>query len=467
MKAIQKIVPAVVAVSLTASAPRSSAADLTPEQAKAIAVEAYVYTYPLVSMDVTRLLMTNVPPGVKPGLGPANAFHHLRTYPPADFREVVRPNFDTLYSSAWLDLTKEPMVLSFPDSCGRYYLAPLLDMWSEAYASPGKRTSGTAAAHWAVVPPGWTGALPKGVERIDSPTVYNWVIGRTQTNGPDDYAAVNKFQDGFTITPLSQFGKPAVAPPAFVPDATVDMKTPPLRQVKALPGDKYFAYAAELMKLHAPHLSDWSTVARMKRLGIVPGQSFDIARADPVVREALLAAPEAGQKQIDTATAKMARVANGWRMFDTAGVYGNAYLVRAVWAVIGLGVTPLDEAVYPIAASDADGKPLDGTNDYVLHFSKEELPPVEAFWSVTMYDAEGFPVANPLNRLAIGDRDKLQYNPDGSLDIYMQNASPGKDKESNWLPAPKTKLGITMRLYAPRPEVANGTWAPPAIRKVR
>ena len=216
MRAIRRLVPVVAAVGAMVSGPAVGAADLTPAQAKAIAVEAYVYTYPLVMMDMTRRVMTNVPPGLKPGLGPKNAFHHFRTYPPADFREVVRPNFDTLYSSAWLDLTKEPVVLSIPDSGGRYYLVPLMDMWTDAYAAPGKRTSGTAAGHWAVVPPGWSGTLPAGVERIDSPTVYNWVIGRTQTNGPSDYAAVNAFQDGFRITPLSQWGKPAAAPAAFI-----------------------------------------------------------------------------------------------------------------------------------------------------------------------------------------------------------------------------------------------------------
>jgi len=466
MKATGRLLLAGVAVAM--ATPGARAATLTAAEAKAIAVEAYVYTYPLAMMDATRRLMTNVPPGVKPGLGPANAFHHFRAYPTADFREVVRPNFDTLYSSAWLDLTKEPMVISIPDSGGRYYLAPLMDMWTDAYAVPGKRTSGTAAASYAVVPPGWSGTLPAGVGRIDSPTVYNWLIGRTQTNGTADYAAVHAFQDGFKTTPLSQWGKPAAAPAPFVSDPTVDMKTTPPNQVDGMTGDKYFAYVAELMKLHEPHATDWSTVARLKRLGIVPGQSFDIGKADPVVRQALLDAPKAAQALIKQTTPNIAKVANGWQMLtDTMGVYGNSYLKRAVVAVIGLGANQVDDAIYPMNVADADGKPMDGNNDYVLHFSKAELPPVDAFWSITMYDGDGYQAANPLNRFAIGDRDPLKYNADGSLDIYMQNASPGKDKESNWLPAPKGPLGITMRLYAPKPEVADGRWVPPAIKRVR
>ena len=236
MKGIQRIVLASVAMTTLLAVPAAWAAELTPAQAKEIAVEAYLYTYPLVSMDVTRRLMTNVPPGVKAGMGPAGAFRHMRTYPAADFRDVVRPNFDTLYSIAWLDMTKEPMVVSVPDSGGRFYVLPLYDMWTDVYAVPGKRTSGTAAGTYAVVPPGWAGTLPAGVEQIDSPTPWNWIIGRTQTNGPADYAAVNKFQDGFKVTPLSQWGKPAVAPPAFTPDATIDMKTPPLNQVNTMKG---------------------------------------------------------------------------------------------------------------------------------------------------------------------------------------------------------------------------------------
>ena len=419
-------------------------------------------------MDVTRRLMTNVPPGVKVGLGPANAFQHFRAYPPADFREVVRPNFDTLYSVAWLDLTREPMVVSVPDSGGRYYVLPFYDMWSDVYAVPGKRTSGTGAATYAIVPPGWSGTLPAGVERIDSPTAYNWVIGRTQTNGPADYAAVNKFQDGFRMAPLSQWGKPAVAAPAFVPDPAVDMKTAPLNQVNDMTGDKYFPYLAELMKLHRPHASDWSILARMKRLGIVPGQSFDFAKAAPAVRQAMLDAPKVAQQQMLAAAPNLARVVNGWQMLtETMGVYGNHYLKRAWVAMIGLGALPVEDAIYPINMADAEGQKIDGNYNYVIHFSKAELPPVDAFWSITMYDAEGFQAANVLNRFAIGDRDALKFNADGSLDIYMQNASPGKDKESNWLPAPKGPLGITMRLYAPKPQVADGRWVPPAIRRVR
>jgi len=445
-----------------------SASGITEKEAYETGIVAYQYFYPLITMDVTRRVMTNLPPGVKSGMGPMNVFHNLRAYPAANDREVVRPNFDTLYSNAWLDLTRGPVIVSAPDTEGRYYLLPMMDMWTDVFAVPGKRTSGTAAANFAVVPMGWKGKLPKGVERIESPTPYVWIIGRTQTNGPKDYAAVHKVQDGYKVTLLSQWGK-KTSTPKFTSDPTVDMKTPPLDQVNTMPAAKYFNYGAELMKRNPPHITDWSQVARLKRIGIVPGKSFDLDKAPPAVKAGLERAVVDGLKEMKEKLPTLARVVNGWQMnTNTMGVYGDYYLKRAIVAMVGLGAIPPEDAIYPLCQGDADGKPLDGANKYVLHFSKDEVPPVGAFWSVTMYDAEGFQVANKLNRFAIGDRDELKYNADGSLDLYLQHESPGADKESNWLPSPaKGMLGVTMRLYAPKPAALDGRWNPPAVKKVK
>ena len=439
----------------------------TADEAYEIGIEAYQYFYPLISMDVTRKVLTNLESGIKPAAGPMNTFSHVRTFPAADFREVVRPNFDTLYSSAWLDLTKEPMIITVPDTGGRYYLLPMLDMWTDVFAVPGKRTSGTSAGAYAVVTKNWKGKLPKGVERIEAPTAYVWIIGRTQTNGPADYESVYKVQDGYGITPLSQWGKKA-KPVKTVIDPNIYMKTPPLIQVNNMPASRYFSYGAELMKLNLPHITDWSQVARLKRIGIEPGKPFDFYKASPEVKAALEQAAMDALKQMKEKIPTMARVVNGWQMnTDTMGAYGNYYLKRAIVAMIGLGANQPMDAIYPLLATDADGKVLEGGNNYLLHFNKEELPPVGAFWSVTMYDAEGFQVANPLNRFAIGDRDALKYNGDGSLDIYIQHASPGTDKESNWLPSPaQGTLGITMRLYAPKAPALDGRWNPPAVKRV-
>jgi hypothetical protein len=446
-----------------ATSPPAAAQPTSPEEAQAIALEAYIYLYPLIMMDVSRRQLTNIEAGKMIGRGPMNTFSNVRTFPPPDFREVVRPNFDTLYSSGWLDLTAEPAIVSVPDTQGRYYLLPLLDMWTDVFAVPGKRTTGTAAADFAIVPPGWNGTLPAGVERINSPTPHVWVIGRTQTNGPADYAAVHKVQDGFKITLLSDWGKTPRVPAATI-DPSVDMKTPPLRQVIAMPAADFFKYGAELMKVNPPHITDWSVLARMRRIGFEPGKSFDSAKADA---DALARGAAAGLKLMRDKTPTLALVANGWQMnTNTMGVYGDYYLKRAIIAMIALGANQPEDAIYPINIGDADGQPLRGEGKYVLHFNKEELPPVDAFWSVTMYDAEGYQVANPINRFAIGDRDALKYNADGSLDLYLQHDSPSGDKEANWLPSPASGiLGVTMRLYAPKQPALDGRWNPPAVQK--
>jgi len=438
---------------------------LSAAAAYEIGLEAYTYFYPIVTMDVTRKVMTNVPPNTVSGMGPENMFHHMRAYPTADVKTVVRPNFDTLYSSAWLDLSKEPIIVSVPDTDGRYYLLPMLDMWSDVFAVPGKRTSGTKAGNYAIVPAGWHGTLPKGIIRIDSPTKHVWIIGRTQTNGVKDYDAVHKVQDGYKLSPLSQFGK-TLKPGPFKGDPSVDMKTPPLAQVNAMKGTDFLAYGAKLLGEHQAHITDWSTLARLKRIGIEPGKKFDASTLNPEIKDALNKAAVDGLKNMQEKISTVAHVANGWEMnTDTMGVYGNYYLKRAIVAMLGLGANQPEDAIYPMLLTDSDGDKITADKDYVIHFSKSEIPPVNAFWSVTMYDEEGFQVPNPINRFAIGDRDNLKFNSDGSLDIYIQHESPGADKESNWLPSPaKGELGITMRLYSPKLEALIGKWVPPAVK---
>lgn len=448
--------------------PTTSQASGLPEErvVLAIAVEAYLYLYPLVMMDATRRQMTNAEAGERAGFGPVNAFSHMRTLPPVEFKAVPWPNFDTLYSIAWLDLTGGPLVVSAPDTGGRYYLLPVMDMWTDVVAVPGKRTTGTRAGRFAVVPLGWRGELPAGVRRIDAPTPYVWVLGRTQVNGPGDYPAVHRVQDGFTIVPLSRQGQEP--PPVTVTvDPAVDMTTSPAEQVSRMPAAAYFARATALMKLHPPHVTDWSILARMQRLGIEPGESFDIEAVDPVVRQALDRAVPAARQAMQAKVPALGRSVNGWQVSaDTMGVYGNYYLKRATLAMVGLGSNPPEDAIYPLTFADADGKPLTGDSGYVLHFDRPELPPVDAFWSVTVYDQDGFQVANPLNRCALGDRDALRYNADGSLDLFVQHDSPGPGREANWLPAPPGPLALFMRLYEPRAEVLDGRWEPPPVRRV-
>jgi hypothetical protein len=434
---------------------------LTAEEAQIIAQEAYIYFYPLVIMDVTRKHFSNIEAGKKFGRGPMNTLSHARTFPPATFRGATHPNFDTLYSLSWLDLTKEPVVISVPDTQGRYYLLQMLDMWTDTFAGVGKRTTGTSAGDFVVVGPCWQGELPQGLQRINAPTPFVWVIGRTRTDGPLDYEAVHKLQDAYKITLLSQWGKEPQTITARI-DPSVDMETPPVQQVKKMTPEVYFAYAAELLKVNAPHATDQPQLARMKRLGFEVGRSFDPANVDPLIRQALQTAPTGGEKALVAEWPKVGHKANGWVMNTDSGVYGANYLKRATVARFEIGMNLPEDAIYP----DTADSPLDGSSKYVIHFEKGALPPVEEFWSVTIYDLDGFTVPTPTNRYTLGDRSNLKPNTDGSLDIYLQSENPGADKESNWLPTPNQPFSLHARLYSPRKAAIDGTWAMPPVEKV-
>jgi hypothetical protein len=346
-------------------------------------------------------------------------------------------------------------------------------MWTDVFASPGWRTTGTQAGNFMVTPPGWRPdlrdrfidefRLPKDAQRIEAPTPFVWIIGRTKTDGPPDYEAVHKIQAGYKVTPLSEWGK-TPKPVEVKIDPAVDMKTPPKVQVDTMTPGIFFAYAAELLKVNPPHITDEPIIEQMKKIGIEVGKSFDIGKLDPRIQRGLETVREDAQKLMAWKLPTLARVANGWSMnTDTIGVYGNYYLKRAIIAQAGLGANVPEDAIYPINLADETGKPLDGGNKYILHFDKNGMPPANAFWSVTLYDPEGFQVANNLNRFAVSSWMPFKYDADGSLDLYFQNESPGKDKEANWLPAPKGGFNLTMRIYAPKSEALTGKWNPPPV----
>ncbi|HKU81288.1 MAG TPA: DUF1254 domain-containing protein, partial [Candidatus Tumulicola sp.] len=338
----------------------SDSAGFSAAETPAILQEAYVYLYPLILMDLTRRQMTATGAGASPISGPPNAFTHIRAFPDSDMRVVVRPNFDTLYSSAWLDLTGGPVVVSTKDTGGRYFLLPMLDMWTDVFAVPGKRTNGTAGASFAVIPPGWSGDLPADAAPIHAPTPYVWIIGRTQTNGPADYPAVHAVQDGYTIAKLP--GSRASSAAAQAPiDLGVDASAEPLRQIAAMPADRYFAYGMQLMAKHPPHVTDWSLLARMKRIGLEPGKSVGSGIGRDELARAAAAAAALMQEKMPT----LARVVNGWQMnTDTMGVYGDYYLKRAIVAMAGLGANQPEDAIYPLNVCDADGRPVVADANY-------------------------------------------------------------------------------------------------------
>ena len=458
----------VVGAAIAASAPAARAeAPLSEAEALKIATDAYVYGYPLVTVEMTRRVMTNVE-AAEGMRAPMGQFANARTYPDASFKDVTAPNADTLYSSAWLDLSKEPYVVNIPDEGDRYYLMPMLSGWTDVFQVPGKRTTGDKAQTYAITGPSWKGDLPAGVKELKSPTSMVWILGRTYCTGtPEDYKAVHEIQDKYKLVPLSAYGKD-YTPPRGKVDPKIDMKTPVREQVNGMSAAAYFTLLAALMKDNPPAKEDAPMVEKLAKIGVVPGKDFDMSGLDPAVARALQRVPKEGVAKIMGHFKDAGTNVNGWQVMTQTGRYGTHYLQRAFVTAIGLGANRPQDAVYPTSEADADGKPYSGSNKYVMHFAKGETPPVNGFWSITMYNADYFFVANPLNKYTVSPRNDLKYNADGSLDLYIQNESPGKDKEANWLPAPRDKFVLMMRLYWPRekaPSIIDGSWKPPAVKR--
>ena len=430
-------------------------------------VEAYLYGFPLIMMDLTKEQGTaaSTAGGIT---APINQFAVMTKYPDATFRAVPRTGLDTLFATAWADLDKEPLVLSVPDTIGRYYVIALFDMWSNVFTSIGKRNTGTGAANFLIAGPRWQGTPPAGVKEVfRSPTRFVWVNGQMQANGPQDYDVVNALQKQYKLTPLSAWGQP-YTPPADVPvPAGIDTKTPPAEQVAKMDAGAFFGRVARLMKDNPPAPVDAPMVEKLKTLGIEPGKDFDIAKIDPDTAKGLQRAM--GAFGILQKGVTKLKTENGWIVIpkDFAN-YGTDYETRAGIALIGLGGIRPDDVVYPTAFLDGENKPLDAANRYVLHFDKGQTPPTNATWSVAMYDPQGYYVPNAINRYNLAMWMPLKVNADGSLDMYIQAASPGADKEANWLPAPASgPFNLTVRIYWPTPGVLDGTYKLPPVKKVQ
>lgn len=428
------------------------------------AKQAFVFGMPLVLMDITRRKMLDATRN--PHAAAANTFEHKSEFPDANFRDVVRPNADTYYSTASLDLKKEPMVLSVPNTHGRYYMMPILDAYTNVFESPGTRTTGNDAHTFIITGPNWSGEVPAGMKQIKSPTDMAWLIGRTQVNSKaDGEKVVIPLQKQYKLVPLSALGKP-YTPPAGKADPTVP-KGSPNDIIKAMPVEEFFNYMNRLMADNPPAEADTPVMEKFAKIGIGPGKKFDMASLSADAQKALKDIPKQVTDGFIEEIKKGGALEDGWKALSkTIGTYGTNYTERAFVAYVGLGANLPEDASYPSASFDADGNPLNGANKYVLHFDKGTTPPAKAFWSLTMYDGEGYMVANPINRNTIGDRSNLKTNPDGSIDIYFQNDSPGKDKESNWLPAPKGEFNLILRVYWPKEEILNGSWKAPGIKKV-
>jgi len=439
-----------------------------------IATLAYIYGYPLVAVIRTADFTTNPDTPPAPGRGPINTINDFRDFPDANFTDIVRPNVDTFYSLAYFDLSKGPLVLKVPPIADRYYSLQFIDAYSNNFNYIGSRSNETKGDTVLLTGPNWQGTTPAGMNQVKSPTDSGLVGIRIFVNGPDDASNVNSIQDKFSLSPLS--GN------STSPATTVEVKSSnaskeiPVKFTPASIPETGIAIYDEIGKdiaKNPPPQAESAVLDKFKTIGIGPGLTPSQS-ADDTMKQALEKGITNGQQLIDEKVLNIGPVVNGWLIPGIAvgggkvdfGNFGTEYLLRAAVAKYGLFANSPDEAIYPTAFVDSQGQNLSGMHKYIIHFDNGQLPPVKAFWSVTLYNNESYFADNPINRYAVSEIG-LKNNTDGSLDIYIQHDKPGKDKESNWLPAPAGDFNFVMRLYVPEEPILNGQYQYPPIEKVQ
>jgi hypothetical protein len=428
-----------------------------------IATLAYIWGFPLVTMERQFNFVTNpnIPPGI--GRGPANAISCATELADANFTDVVTPNSDTLYCQVQFDLTKEPIVIVVPPIEDRYYSFEFLDAYTNVFTYVGTRATGSSGGTYLVAGPDWKGQVPEGMTKIWSPTNLAWLITRTLVKGPTDVPNVVAIQDQFDVKPLSvSQGKPANQTTIAQANASQAIPIGPQPTLIAPTGIKVYDEIGQAMSGNPLNPPDPALVDKLTSLGIGPGMTPS-KQANDTIKAALQTGISEGQKMIDTQVANFGTTVNGWLIYADTGIYGSDYLNRAAVTQFGLGANVPQEALYPTTFTDSQGQPLSGANNYTIHFDPGQTPPTDGFWSVSMYNNKSLFVDNPLNRYSINQYSEVKNNADGSLDLYIQNQSPGPDKESNWLPAPTDSFNMVLRTYLSQPQVLNGTWQPPGV----
>ncbi|TCU20187.1 DUF1254 domain-containing protein [Rhizobium sullae] len=438
-------------------------------EAKDIAEEGFIYGLPLVMIyAVMQEFAVDKNSGqFKAPFNEINNQHHVST--PED-TAVITPNSDTPYSILWLDLRAEPMVISVPAiEKDRYYSVQLIDNNTYNYGYIGSRTTGTEPGDYLVVGPDWKGETPAGIKKVfQSTTPFTLALIRTQLFNADDMPNVEKIQAGYKLRPQSAFlNQPAPpAPPAieFLPATTAGIK------------DNFFQYLDAALQFVPETPRDKAIRAKLAKIGIGPGKTFDFKELSLEHKAEMLVGMKQGDGKVDKWLTGGNKNINGWNVgsfFGDEAFYNGDWVMRAGAAKGGLLGNDAVEAMYPYTRTDATGAPLDGgKHNYTITFAPGQLPPVNAFWSVTMYDGKSqLLVKNPINRYLINSPmlPGMKKNQDGSLTLYIQKDSPGADKEANWLPAPNDTIYLVMRLYWPKTEAPSilpageGTWQPPGI----
>jgi hypothetical protein len=465
------LVPAVVlgaiACARSASRPGPPPSTRAPDAAVR-ADEAALYALPLVIMDLTReqFFADAIAADATP-----NRFLHIPILGNPSFRAVVRPNVDTLYSTAWLDLSTEPVLMTVPPSNGRYFLVQCMDAWTNVFAAPGIRTLGNKGASYAIVGPDWHGPVPAGVEVLRAPTPVVWVLGRVYVRDAADLSAARTFQRQLDVRPASRVDDAAFQGVYPRPPAGNARRRITRELLHDLSAEAFFERFTRLTVANPPSPPDPQFTADvLAPLGIAPGRPVSWGSLEEANRGALAGGLERVLRALeDRAQLDQQRpvTPTGWSTMAAKlaqGNYGTSYRVRAAVAVVGLGANLRADAIYMNASIDGNRQPLDGGKHYRLTFAADKAPPVRAFWSVTLYDDQGYLIANPVERYAIKSGDDLVHEPDGSLVIYLSPEDPVPAHRANWLPTPAhQRFELSLRAYWPGDDLLDGRWTPPAV----
>lgn len=426
-------------------------------------IRATLYALPLVIMDVTREESV-----AESGAMP-NQFFHVPILVTNSFRAVVRPNVDTLYSTAWLDLSAEPVVMTLPPSNGRFFMIQCMDAWTNVFADPGIRTLGNKEAKYEIVGPGWHGPILAGAEVIRAPTPMVWTLARVYVRNREDLPAARAYQSGLDIRPLSRVNDPTFQSAYPLPGKR-NVNPVMMDVLKEMGPKAFFERFMKLTAANPPAAQDAPFVKNiLEPYGIAPGRPRAWENLDPSDRQALAAGLEqvlnTFSDRISFQRQHQQRV-NGWDVpgQGPGGSYGTSYMRRAAVALLGLAAKVHADGIHFNASVDGSGNRLDGSKAYRLTFGPDNTPPTQAFWSITLYDDKGYLVANPLGRYAVRPGEGLNYERDGSLVIYLQGDDPGPEHRPNWLPTPPDQTyELSLRAYWPSEALLNGQWTPPPI----
>lgn len=442
---------------------------LTAAQAQQLGSEAYVYGVPLLAYQRQQHTQTSVTVPNALSDAPLNQLGNQRALADASHQVFVAPNNDTLYTNGHLDLSKGPLVLHIPKIAHqRYYTFQFLDPYTNVFHYVGTRTTGNGGGDYAIVGPNFTGKLPRGVHRIDSPYTSAWVLGRTHVNGAADLKAAHRVQDGYRLIPLQAFEQDGLKYQAPRPKRVVTTHT----QAQLPTGLAFFDALGQALADNPPPARDKAVLSKLEAVGIGPGLQPSKENLSPEILQGLRAAADAGPQMLTQLRARIAMTSmeqhRGWYVQPSdIGNFGTDYQLRAVIGYFAIAANRPEEAIYPTLSVDNTGAMLNGASRYVLHIPKGGFPPAKYFWSFTLYNSQMYLAANPIDRYAINQFTKgLKYNADGSLDIYVQSDEPA-GHASNWLPAPASGgFDITLRIYGPKPSALNGTYAYPTLTKV-